>query len=62
MSEFTIQILLSETHFGLLKGPKVSQMWKMLIDSNEAGLKIDTSNIKADDYIGSARWTAPIAS
>jgi hypothetical protein len=43
------------THFGLLKG--VSQMWKMLIDSNEAGLEIDTSNIKADDYIGSARWT-----
>jgi hypothetical protein len=35
-------------------------MWKMLIDSNEAG-KIDTSNIKADDYIISP-LDRPIAS
>jgi hypothetical protein len=27
-------------YFGLLKGPKVSQMWKMLIDSNEGELKL----------------------
>jgi hypothetical protein len=44
--------------FGLLKGPKVSHMWKMLIDSNKGELKIDTSDIKADEYVGSARWTA----
>jgi hypothetical protein len=53
MSEFTIQIFSFRDYFGLLKGPKVSQMWKMLIDSNE-GEKIDTSDIKADDYVGSA--------
>jgi hypothetical protein len=44
--------------FGLIKGDNVSQMWKMLIDSNKEGLKIDTSDIKVDEYVGSARYTA----
>jgi hypothetical protein len=41
MSEcYHTDITFRDPHFGLLKGPKVSQMWKMLIDSNEAGLKL----------------------
>ena len=44
--------------FGLLKGNNVSQMWKMLIESSKGDLKIDSSDIKADQYVGSARWTA----
>jgi len=44
--------------FGLLKGENVSQMWKMLIEHNKGGIKIDTSNIKAGEHIGSVQWTA----
>ena len=44
--------------FGLLKGDNVSRMWKMLIESSKGSLKIDTSEIKADEYVGSAQWTA----
>jgi hypothetical protein len=44
--------------FGLLKGNNVSQMWKMLIESSKGGLKIAASDIKADEYVGSAQWTA----
>lgn len=44
--------------FGLLKGENVSQMWKMLIDGNKERIKIDTSNIKADEHTGSVQWTA----
>lgn len=44
--------------FGLLKGANVSKMWKMLIEGSKGVLKIDVSDIKADEYVGSAQWTA----
>lgn len=44
--------------FGLLKGADVCQMWKMLIERSNGNLKIDFSDIKADQYLGSARWIA----
>lgn len=44
--------------FGLLKGDNVYKMWKMLVESSNEALKIDVSNIKADEYVGSAQWTA----
>ncbi|WP_035671962.1 nuclear transport factor 2 family protein [Flavobacterium sp. 83] len=44
--------------FGLLKGNDVCQMWKMLIENNKGNIKIEFSDIKADEYIGSARWIA----
>ncbi|EIA07209.1 nuclear transport factor 2 family protein [Flavobacterium frigoris] len=44
--------------FGLLKGGTVSKMWKMLIESSKGALKIDVSDIKADEYVGAAQWTA----
>lgn len=44
--------------FGLLKGKEVCQMWKMLIERSKGNLKIDFSEIKADEYTGSAYWVA----
>lgn len=44
--------------FGLLKGNDVCQMWKMLLKKSKENIKIEFSDIKADDYIGSARWIA----
>lgn len=44
--------------FGLLKGKEVSQMWKMLIEKSNGNLKIEFSEIKANDHFGSAFWVA----
>jgi hypothetical protein len=44
--------------FGLLKGDNVSKMWKMLIESSKGALQIVSTDIKADEYVGSAQWTA----
>ncbi len=52
----TIQFI--DPIFGLLKGDEVCQMWKMLIESSKGNLKIEFSDVKANDYLGSARWIA----
>ena len=44
--------------FGLLKGNEVCQMWKMLIEKRKGNINIAFSDIKADEYIGSAQWIA----
>lgn len=44
--------------FGLLKEEQVSKMWEMLISKSKGNLKIEFSNVKADDFIGSANWVA----
>ena len=44
--------------FEILKGKDVCQMWEMLIERSNGNLKIEFSEIKADQYLGSARWTA----
>lgn len=44
--------------FGLLKGNEVCQMWKMLIEKSNGSLKINYSEIKANEQYGSAFWTA----
>lgn len=44
--------------FGLLKGNDVCLMWKMLLERSNGNIKIDFSEIKADDYTGSAHWIA----
>ena len=44
--------------FGLLKGNDVCQMWKMLIEKSKGNIKIELSDVKADEYIGSAKWIA----
>lgn len=44
--------------FGLLKGNEVCQMWQMLIEKSKGNIKIEFSDVKADEYIGSATWIA----
>jgi hypothetical protein len=44
--------------FGILKGDDARQMWKMLIAKSNGNIKIEFSNIKADEYLGSAKWIA----
>ncbi|MBP4139236.1 nuclear transport factor 2 family protein [Flavobacterium geliluteum] len=44
--------------FGLLKEEQVSDMWKMLILRSEGNLKIEFSNVKADEFSGTANWVA----
>lgn len=44
--------------FGLLKGEEVCQMWKMLIDRSKGNLKIEFSQVKANEHLGSAFWIA----
>lgn len=44
--------------FGLLKEELVSKMWEMLLSKSKGNLKIEFSNVKADDSTGSANWIA----
>ncbi|RKR05320.1 SnoaL-like protein [Flavobacterium sp. 90] len=44
--------------FGLLKEEQVSKMWEMLLIKSKGNLKIEFSNVKADEFIGSANWVA----
>ena len=42
--------------FGLLKAEEVLKMWQMLFSKNGGTVKIEVSKIKADDFLGTARW------
>jgi hypothetical protein len=44
--------------FGLLKEEQVSKMWTMLILKSKGKLKIEFSDVKADEFTGSAKWVA----
>lgn len=44
--------------FGLLKEDQVSKMWEMLILKSKGNIKIEFSDVKADDFTGSAIWKA----
>ncbi|WP_428232987.1 nuclear transport factor 2 family protein [Flavobacterium sp.] len=44
--------------FGLLKGDQVTAMWKMLILKSKGNLKVEFSDVKADDFSGAAKWIA----
>jgi ketosteroid isomerase-like protein len=44
--------------FGLLSGKVVCQMWEMLIKRSKGSLKIEFSDVEANEYMGSARWIA----
>lgn len=59
MSEcYSPNIKFRDPAFGLLKGNEVSQMWKMLLENSKGNLKIEFSDIEANEYIGSAKWVA----
>lgn len=51
-------IVFRDPIFGRLIGRDVCQMWKMLMDKSNGNLKIELSDVKADDFLGSARWKA----
>ena len=51
-------IQFSDPAFGLLKGEEVRQMWKMLIERSKGNLKVDFSQVKANEHLGSAFWIA----
>jgi hypothetical protein len=44
--------------FGKLKGNDARQMWKMLVEKSKGNIKIEFSDIKADEFCGFAKWTA----
>ena len=44
--------------FGLISGKEVCQMWEMLIKRSKGSLKIEFSDVEANEYMGSARWIA----
>lgn len=52
------KIVFRDPIFGLLKDNNVCQMWKMLIKKSKGNIKIEFSNVKVDEHIGSAQWVA----
>jgi hypothetical protein len=44
--------------FGVLNGNDARQMWHMLIEKSKGNIKIEFSDIKADDFSGTANWIA----
>ncbi|MBL4593667.1 MAG: nuclear transport factor 2 family protein [Flavobacteriales bacterium] len=53
------EVIFRDPAFGVLRGEKAKNMWRMLCESQK-GKKfiIETSNIKANDKKGSAHWEA----
>ena len=58
ISFYDDSIQFEDPAFGKLKGERAKAMWKMLIERNTGNIKIECKNIKANDYSGSADWTA----
>ncbi|WP_281233432.1 nuclear transport factor 2 family protein [Flavobacterium gelatinilyticum] len=44
--------------FGLLKEEQAAQMWEMLLSKSKGNIKIEFSDVTADEVSGSAKWTA----
>lgn len=44
--------------FGKLIGNEACQMWTMLLEKSKGNIKIQFSDIKADEHSGSAKWIA----
>lgn len=51
---YDLDIQFQDPAFGILKGSDVCTMWKMLLGKSNGNVKIEFSNIKADEYRGSA--------
>lgn len=52
------EIAFSDPAFGMLHGKDASDMWRMLVHRSKGKLHIEFSDIKADQQLGSAKWTA----
>ncbi|MDQ3046365.1 MAG: nuclear transport factor 2 family protein [Bacteroidota bacterium] len=57
-------IIFEDPAFGILIGDDAKNMWRMLIERSNGGLKINHSNVKSNATSGSAEWIAdyPFAS
>lgn len=52
-------ILFEDPAFGVLKGEKAKNMWRMLCESQKGkDFVVHSSNIKCDEIAGSAHWEA----
>ncbi len=51
-------IIFEDPAFGILHGESVKKMWQMLIERSKGNIKIDFSNVIADEFSGGARWIA----
>jgi hypothetical protein len=51
-------IKFSDPVFNSLKGQEVCQMWTMLLKKSKGNIKIHYSEVKANQFIGSAKWIA----
>ena len=51
-------IQFQDSAFGILKENDACQMWNMLIEKSKGNIKIEFSDIKADDFTGTAKWIA----
>jgi len=53
------EIVFEDPAFGVLKGEKAKNMWRMLCDSQKGkDFKVNSSNIESADQEGSAHWEA----
>lgn len=52
------EIQFQDPAFGILKGKDASDMWEMLIEKSKGNLKVEFSEVKADENTGSAKWVA----
>jgi len=54
---YNADIVFSDPAFGTLHGSEATSMWQMLCERGK-DLKIEFSNVQADDSIGGAHWEA----
>jgi ketosteroid isomerase-like protein len=52
------EIIFHDPAFGELRGDKAKKMWEMLLERSKGELKIEFSEVKADENKGSAKWIA----
>ncbi|MCZ4409728.1 nuclear transport factor 2 family protein [Cryomorphaceae bacterium 1068] len=53
------EVVFEDPAFGILKGKKAGNMWRMLCKSQKGkGFIVEFSNVKANDQTGSAQWEA----
>lgn len=52
------EIIFQDPAFGELRGEKAKKMWEMLLERSKGELKIEFSEVKADEKTGSAYWIA----
>jgi ketosteroid isomerase-like protein len=59
MSEcYADEIIFHDPAFGELRGEKAKKMWEMLLERSKGELKIEFSDVVADEKTGSANWVA----